>query len=220
MAVFKIDHTVTYCISEHRDEFVEAMKISGRMYNWHRDEDIESTVENFAIANPRATLGQMMDWTKKTHMERLSAHKGKTGFNNYKLDGPAIVNADPKPNTEGRRAVTMVDSIPARPKVRTDLKKVAEPGEEKDVDEADAVAAHEAEFGEMGDKPNTPDYNALKDLAPTDPNLARPDPVDPPYVPSTGAEAYAKAGGTVTAQDKPAAQSALAAKLAEMHKNK
>lgn len=205
MAVFKIDYTVAHCLSNDRDEFIAAMKMSSKMYSWHREEDVENTVESFAVANPRATLGQMIEWTKKTYMDRLTAHKEGRKYTAFRINTNEVAPAKPIVEQEGRRVAVIDDAIPARPKQRTDLKKVAEPGQEAEVDAADANALE-------GEK--VPDLD-LNELPATDPSLGKSDPVDPPYVPGSPAAKYAE--GTKPS-DQAQTQSPLAAKLAAAQK--
>jgi len=190
MAVFRIGDKVSYHMNENREQFVTDLKRGTKMYGWQRGENVEDTIENFALANPHATLGQFIDWTKKTGMIRLQAIKAGKALPTYGMELMDIAKraheaskggAVPQSTSQSRQGVTMVDSVPARLKSSTQAKKIAEPGNEpddldNDGDKQDAV------IGEQKDGPGTPDYKALQNLPATDPNAGKPDPVDPPYV--------------------------------------
>jgi len=181
MAVFRIGDKVSYHMNENREQFVTDLKRGTKMYGWQRGENVEDTIENFALANPHATLGQFIDWTKKTGMIRLQAIKAGKALPTYGMELMDIAKraheaskggAVPQSTSQSRQGVTMVDSVPARLKSSTQAKKIAEPGNEPD------------DLDNDGDKQDAgnPDLAALQNLPATDPNAGKPDPVDPPYV--------------------------------------
>lgn len=150
--LIKIDHMVASLLAEDRGDLVEQLTKSRKMYSWFDGETIGDTIDNFALTNPRATFGDFIEWTKRTYMDRLRAHKDKAEFKAYKLQG----DYNPTGSREGQarfgqhgeaaKGVSVIsDAIPARPKVRTDVRKVAEPGQEAAVDAADAAIAEAVE---------------------------------------------------------------------------
>jgi hypothetical protein len=195
--LIKIDHRVSYMIQENRDGVVAEMERSGKMYNWVKGEDIGDTVERFAIANPRATFGQMLDWSKRTYMARLEAQKKgqKVKDDIYKSDAfdptsPSAQTLSIQPDAQQPSGVTEInDYVPARPKQRNDVKKVAEPGSEPAEDEGENPGLPSADVmgqpaieqddgvdaqGNRAEKPNlTPEQTEAnkpkKDGGPTDP---------------------------------------------------
>lgn len=208
MAVIKIGDKVSFHLAENREQLVADLKRGTRMYGWQRGEDIESTIENFALANPHATMGQFIDWTKKTGMIRLAAIKAGKELPTYSLNLIEMVenakniasNSQPPVTRQPQR----VESTPARLKApgQTQARKVAEPGQEPDDLDKDGDP-RDADLGEQKDGPGTPDYAALRNLPATDPSAGKPDPVDPPYV-----------------EDKAKPANPLAARLAEMAQGK
>lgn len=181
--LIKIDHMVASLLAEDRGDLVEQLTKSRKMYSWFDGETIGDTIDNFALANPRATFGDFIEWTKRTYMDRLRAHKDKAEFKAYKLQG----DYNPTGSREGQarfgqhgeaaKGVSVIsDAIPARPKVRTDVRKVAEPGQEAAVDAEDEKARLRAEtaLGEQKDGPGTPDFVADNPTSTPDPRTLPP----------------------------------------------
>lgn len=196
--LIKIDHTVSSHIAEDRGDCVTQLTASKRMYSWHEGELVGDTIDNFAIANPKATFGDFIEWTKRTYMARLTAHKNKETFTGYSLTGdynPTKGN-DPQAkfgrHGEAAKGTTVIeDANISRPKLRTDLRKVAEPGQENAVDQADADALlrSEAALGEQKDGPGTPDF--VEDNPTSPPNPATLPPVEPGQQPDVSEDPLA-----------------------------
>lgn len=174
--LIKIDNTVASLLSEDRADLVIQLTRSNRMYAWHEGEVIGKTIDNFALANPKATFGDFIAWTKKTYMARLRAHTEGEKFDSYSLTGDynPTQSTDPGQGEFAKHGVTAInDAAPSRPKPRTDLRKVAEPGDEEQVDQADAAAlALELPPIEPGQKPDEPDH------APAPTTVPKVDPLD------------------------------------------
>lgn len=197
MAVIKIGDKVSFHLAENREQLVADLKRGTRMYGWQRGEDIESTIENFALANPHATMGQFIDWTKKTGMIRLAAIKAGKELPTYSLNLIEMVenakNTASNSQPPAARQPQRVESTPARLKApgQTQARKVAEPGNEPE------------DLDNDGDRIDPPSAADIANLPATDPSAGKPDPVDPPYV-----------------EDKAKPANPLAARLAEMAQGK
>jgi hypothetical protein len=181
--LIKIDHTVSSLLSEDRADCVKQMAFSKRMYAWVEGENIAMTIEKFAIANRSATVGDLIEWTKKTYMDRSEAFHTNLPFDDYKLQGDYNPTKGEVERQEfGKHGVSAIDdAIPPRRK-QTGIpafKKVAEPGQEAKVD-AEDKAALDAEKGEeiVPDEPKAPPSSAsARDFPPLEPGQ-RPDSPD------------------------------------------
>jgi hypothetical protein len=158
--LIKIDHTVSSHISQDRGDCVDQLKRSHKMYSWVEGEIVGDTIDNFALANPNATFGDLIEWTKRTYMDRLKAMKNGAQFGAYKLQG----DYNPTRPTHGtatpefaKHGVSVIEDARLKPR------KVAEPGQEAEVDAADAnaLAANEV------DNPTIPPD--VTDLPPIEP---------------------------------------------------
>lgn len=142
--LIKIDHTVSSLLIEDRADLIEQLTNSGKMYSWVDGENIGQTIDRFALANPRATFGDFVEWTKRTYMARLKAQEEHAIFTAYALEGDYNPTASRESNAKfGRhgdaaKGVSVIDSVPAVKKAGP--RKVAEPGQEAAIDEADAAA--------------------------------------------------------------------------------
>lgn len=139
----KMDHTVSYLVREDVGDLTRQLERSTKMYSWVKGEDIEQVITEFARVNMRATIGDLILWTKKTYYDRLEALKSGRPFEGYRLVGDynptAPVHGEHTHGKEemGQHGASVVnDYVPARPKQRTDLKRV----EESEADKADAEA--------------------------------------------------------------------------------
>jgi len=158
--LIKIDHTVSSHISQDRGDCVDQLKNSHKMYSWVEGEIVGNVIDNFALANPNATFGDLIEWTKRTYMDRLRAIKNGAQFGAYRLQGdynptrPTHGTATPEFAKHGVSVIE--DAVPARLKPR----KVAEPGQEAAVDAADEAARvnMETDLGEQKDGSGTPDF--------------------------------------------------------------
>lgn len=182
----KIDHTVMSLLREDRADLVDQLKNSKRMYSWVDGEDVGETIDRFALANPTATIGDFIEWTKRTYPERLRAIREGGKFEAYELEGDYNPTRSRENSVrfgkhgEAAKGVSIVDAIPARLKVKdTGPKKVAEPGQEAEVDKADADALAQ----ETGDNPATPPSD-LTELKPVEPGQKSETP--PPAKPGLG----------------------------------
>jgi hypothetical protein len=162
--LIKIDHKVSYLVKEDLADFVKEITRSSRMYSWVQGEDITDTTVNFALANRNATVGDYIEWTKRTYLDRAQAKKDNTKFDGFKLVGdynptrPMSGTPDGRKEELGKHGVTEVgDYVPARPKQRTDLKRVPEEEAEKDdleaMKEAKVIAAQRAENTKKANAP-------------------------------------------------------------------
>lgn len=166
--LIKLDHKVSWAIGEDREDVVEQMTRSSRMYSWHKDENIGDTIDRFAVANPAATFGDLVEWSKKTYLGRLQAHLEGGKFEAYRMGAydPTGTHETKRKEEVGEhgKGVTIINDGPRLiPRQRTDLKRVAESEAE-----ADDLAAlrRDVALGEQKDGPGTPDFAADNPAAP------------------------------------------------------
>ena len=164
--LIKFDHRVSWLLEQDRDDVVKQLEASGKIYKWVKGEDVGDTIERWALANPRGMCAQLSDWTKATYMARLDKAKNGAKFDSYKLGSfdPTSPRAQGLTETVDKQQAKGIqeinDYVPARPKARTDLKKVAEPGNEPD---------------EFNENPGLPSVDTLM-LEPTIPDDSKTDP--------------------------------------------
>lgn len=182
--LIKMDHKVMWLLSEDREDVVAQLTNSFRMYSWVKDEDIGDTIDSFALANQKATIGDLIEWTKRTYAVRLEAVRAGKKLDSYRLEGDynptagARIGAKEEFGQHGASS-TVPDYVPPVRKAvqRTDLKQVAKPGEEGPTDAADnAALADEATDNpltppagissvpgiEEGQRPDSPDLTPLQ----------------------------------------------------------
>lgn len=158
--LIKIDHTVSSAISEDRGSVVDQLTISKRMYSWVEGESVGRVADSFAVANPKATFGDFIEWTKRTYMERLTARENGETFSNFRLIGDYNPTASREGVGEAKFAQHGVSAINDAAHSSQKPRKVAEPGQEHLVDAADEAAL-------SGESPITPPTD-LSDLKPVE----------------------------------------------------
>lgn len=190
--LIKLDHKVSWAIAEDREDVIEQMTRSSRMYSWYKGEDIGDTIDRFAVANKDATFGDMVEWSKTTYLARLQMSMEGVKFTAYRMGsydptGTVETKRREETGTHGRKVELINDGPRLIPRQRTDLKKVAEPGDEAKVDAEDQAAldAMDAALGEQKDGPGTPDNPAAPPsvIPPSIEEGQGADPLDPPQKP-------------------------------------
>lgn len=166
--LIKIDHTVSSAISEDRGDVVKQLTASVRMYSWVEGESVGATIDSFALANPKATFGDFIEWTKRTYMDRLRAVDDNVKFTGFRLVGDYNPTQSREGKSEAQFAQHGVSAINDAAQTRLKPRKVAEPGQEAGLDLADEQARRKAEvdLGEQKDGPGTPDFVADNPKAP------------------------------------------------------
>lgn len=166
--LIKLDHKVSWAISEDREDVITQMANSPRMYSWHKGEDIGDTLDRFAVANPNATFGDLVEWSKKTYLVRLQMHLEGGKFSAYRMGaydptGTHEVSKKEEVGAHGKGVTIINDGPRLIPRQRTDLKRV--PEEEAEADDL-AALRRDVALGEQKDGPGTADFIADNPAAP------------------------------------------------------
>lgn len=115
--LLKIDTKMKEAMEE-REDSVQQIARSTKMYGWDKSDDVGEIFDEFTMANPLATLADLMNWSKRTRIERMKARKHSLPFNNYRVD--IFDNPRTAAAQREQRNVEMIDDVvQARPKVHS-----------------------------------------------------------------------------------------------------